>query len=136
MTNTIEKKIKVKITKHPREIFYEGRSTRDHMNGLMQFLNTDPVIPNPKIVNKFLKTVRVGDIVGVEHNQYKVVEFINSNISGIDVKTNKQKQISLEELTMALGSGFAEILYRDGKPFGIKLQKEVKVRITDNSNRT
>jgi hypothetical protein len=34
---------------------------------------------------------------------------------------------------MGLGSGFCEILYRDGKPYGIETEKQVKVKIVDHS---
>ena len=42
MTETTEQKVKIKVTKHPREMFYEGRSTRDHMVAQVDYLNTSP----------------------------------------------------------------------------------------------
>lgn len=133
MSKVTEQTVKIKVTKHPREMFYEGRSTRDHMIGLMEFLNKDPVIPDAKLVAKFLKTVKADDIVGVEHNQYRVVKVTKESLLGTEIKSNRETELSLTELTTAVGSGFAEILYRKGKPYGIELEKEVKVKIVNHT---
>ena len=133
MTDTIEQKVKIKVTKHPREIFYEGRSTRDHMNAQVEYLNSSPTIPDPKLIKGFVKKLKVGDIVGVEHNQYKVEKVTKESFVGINLKTKQEYESDQDRLTMAIGMGFAEILYRNGKPYGIELEKEVTVKIVDNT---
>ena len=133
MAKTIEQTVTVKVTKHPREMFYEGRSTRDHMNALMKYMNTDPVIPDLKQIKKFVKGLKVGDIVGVEHNQYRVQGVNKGSFNGVDIKTDKEYEHDDTRLSLAIGSGFAEVLYRDGNPYGVELEKQVKVKIVDNS---
>jgi hypothetical protein len=132
MTKTTEQTVKVKVTKHPREMFYEGRSTRDHMTAQLNYLNTSPTIPDRKLIKSFVKKLKVGDIVGVEHNQYRVGEVTKETFSGVDIKTNEEFAMDDDRFTMAIGMGFAEILYRNGKPYGIDLEKEVKIKIIDN----
>ena len=132
MTEVTEQKVKIKVTKHPREMFYEGRSTRDHMNAQVEYLNSSPTIPDPKLIKGFLKKLKVGDIVGVEHNQYKVEEVTKERFSGIDLRSKQEYQYDPDRLTMAIGMGFAEILYRNDKPYGIALEKEVTVKIVSH----
>ena len=133
MSQTTEQKVKVKVTKHPREMFYDGRSTRDHMNGVMDFLNTSPTVPDGKLIRRFVKGLKVGDVVGVEHNQYRVEKINKEGFSGTNIKTNKEFDVAPTELTIAIGSGFAEVLYRDGKPYGVELEKEVTIKIVDHT---
>lgn len=133
MTETTEQKVKIKVTKHPREMFYEGRSTRDHMVAQVEYLNTSPTIPDPKLIKGFVKKLKVGDIVGVEHNQYRVEEVTKESFVGIDLKTKQEYQYDPDRLTMAIGMGFAEILYRKGKPYGVALEKEVTVKIINHT---
>lgn len=129
MTEVTEQKVKIKVTKHPREMFYEGRSTRDHMIAQVEYLNSSPTIPDPKLIKGFVKKLKVGDIVGVEHNQYRVEKVTKENFVGIDLKTKQEYEPEQDRLTMAIGMGFAEILYRNGKPYGVELEKEVTVKI-------
>ena len=129
MTEVTEQKVKIKVTKHPREMFYEGRSTRDHMIAQVEYLNSSPTIPDPKLIKGFVKKLKVGDIVGVEHNQYRVEKVTKENFVGIDLKTKQEFEPEQDRLTMAIGMGFAEILYRNGKPYGVELEKEVTVKI-------
>jgi hypothetical protein len=133
MSQTTEQKVKVKVTKHPREMFYEGRSTRDHMVAQVEYLNTSPTIPDPKLIKGFVKKLKVGDIVGVEHNQYRVEEVTKESFVGIDLKTKQEYHSEQDRLTMAIGMGFAEILYRNGKPYGVELEKEVTIKIVDRT---
>ena len=133
MTETTEQKVKIKVTKHPREMFYEGRSTRDHMNAQVEYLNTSPTIPDLKLIKGFVKKLKVGDIVGVEHNQYRVEEVDHHSFIGENISNKQKKTLTPEDITVALGSGYCEILYRDDKPYGIELEKEVTVKIVNHN---
>jgi hypothetical protein len=133
MAKVTEQTVKVKVTKHPREMFYEGRSTRDHMSGMMEYLNGGPTVPDPKLIKRFVKGLKVGDTVGVEHNQYRVEQVTKENFVGVDLKTKKEMDLTPELLTIAIGSGFAEVLYRNGKPYGIELEREVKIKIVNHT---
>lgn len=131
MSNTTEQTVTVKITKHPREMFYQGRTTRDHMAAQLNYLNTSPTIPNKELIKNFVKKLKVGDIIGVEHDQYKVGTVAKDNFTGINIKTNQEFFMDDDRLTMAIGMGFAEILYRNDKPYGIQLKKEVTIKIVN-----
>jgi len=100
---------------------------------VMDFLNTSPTVPDGKLIRRFVKGLKVGDVVGVEHNQYRVEKINKEGFSGTNIKTNKEFDVAPTELTIAIGSGFAEVLYRDGKPYGVELEKEVTIKIVDHT---
>lgn len=136
MSQVTEKTVTVKVRTHPREMFYSGRQTRDHLNAIMQYMSEKKTFPDADAVNTFLKTVQVGDYVGVEHNQYKVEEVYEDSFNGIHILSRNSVVVNVEDLTMGLGTGFCEILYRDGKPYGIETEKQVKVKIVDHTKQT
>lgn len=136
MTQVTEKTVTVKVKNHPRDMFYSGKQTRDHLNGMMQYMASKKCFPDNDLVKAFLNTVNVGDIVGVEHNQYRVEEVSEHSFIGLNALSKERMTLSSEDLTMGLGSGFCEILYRDGKPYGIETEKQVKVKIVDHTKQT
>lgn len=136
MTQVTERTVTVKVKNHPRDMFYSGRQTRDHLNGMMQYMSSKKTFPDLDKVSEFLKTVHIGDYVGVEHNQYKVEEVAEHSFIGFDIHAKKAATINAEDLTMGLGSGFCEILYRDNKPYGIETEKQVKVKIVDHTKQS
>jgi len=127
------KTITVKVKHHPNEYLYSGRQCRDHLNGIMKFMASGKSIPDIEINKEWLKKVKIDDIVGLEHSQYKITALETDCLSAINAMTKQEVRITPEDLTMAVGSGFAEILYRKGKPFGIKSTKKVKFTIIDHS---
>jgi hypothetical protein len=133
MPKTETKTITVKVKNHPNEYLYPGRQCRDHLNGIMKFMASGKSIPDLEMNKEWLKKVKIDDIVGLEHSQYKVTALEPYCLMAINAMTNREVKISPEDLTMAVGSGFAEILYRKGKPFGIKSTKKVKFTIIDHS---
>jgi hypothetical protein len=133
MTQVTEKTVTVKVKNHPRDMFYSGKQTRDHLNGMMKYMASKKCFPDNDLVKAFLNTVNVGDIVGVEHNQYRVEQVSEYSFIGMNILSKERMTLSSEDLTMGLGSGFCEILYRDGKPYGIETEKQVKVKIVDHS---
>ena len=135
MTQVTEKTVTVKVKNHPRDMFYAGRQTRDHLNGMMQYMAAKKVFPDLARVGEFLRSVHVDDYVGVEHNQYRVTEVSEHSFIGIDIHSKEARTVNADDLTMGLGSGFCEILYRDGKPYGIETEKQVKVKIMDHNKK-
>lgn len=133
MTQTTEKKVKIKVTKHPRGMFYDGRQTREHLAGLMQYMAKGGKTLDLNRVEEFVKSVQVNDIVGVEHNQYRVEEVDHHSFIGENISNKQKKTLTPEDITVALGSGYCEILYRDDKPYGIELEKEVTVKIVNHN---
>lgn len=136
MAKVTTETVKIRVTKHPREMYYEGSSKRDHMSGMVEYLNTSPKVPDERLIGRFIKKLRVGDIVGVEHNQYRVEEITEESFTGVNIKTKAEYVPSPDKLSVAIGSGFAEILYRKGKPYGIKLTKEITLKITDHTKQS
>jgi hypothetical protein len=90
-------------------------------------------VPDLEANSVWLKKVKVDDVVGIDYNIYKITEVGASTVKGINALTKAESEISAEDLTLAIGTGFAEILYRKGKPFGIKTTKKVKLTIVDHS---
>jgi hypothetical protein len=133
MAKTETKTITVKVKHHPNEYLYLGRQCRDHLNGIMKFMASGKSIPDLEMNKEWLKKVKIDDIVGLEHSQYKITALETDCLSAINAMTKQEVRITPEDLTMAVGSGFAEILYRKGKPFGIKSTKKVKFTIIDHS---
>ena len=136
MSQVTEKTVTVKVKNHPRDMFYSGKQTRDHLNGMMKYMASKKCFPDNDLVKAFLNTVNVGDIVGVEHNQYRVEQVSEYSFIGMNILSKERMTLSSEDLTMGLGSGFCEILYRDGKPYGIETEKQVKVKIVDHTKQT
>ena len=136
MTQVTEKTVTVKVKNHPRDMFYSGKQTRDHLNGMMKYMASKQTFPDLEKVTEFMKSVQVGDYVGVEHNQYRVEEVSEYSFIGMNILSKERMTLSSEDLTMGLGSGFCEILYRDGKPYGIETEKQVKVKIVDHTKQT
>jgi len=133
MSKVTTQEVTVKVKNHPREMFYAGKQTRDHLNGIMKYMSYKKTFPDLECVANFLNTVNVGDYVGVEHNQYKVEEVSEHSFIGTNIHTKRLRTVSAEDLTMGLGSGYCEILYRDGKPYGIETEKKVTVKIVDHT---
>jgi hypothetical protein len=132
MSEVTEKTVTVKVKNHPRDMYYEGRQTREHLSGIMQYMSAGGKMVDVERVQSFLKTIKESDIVGVEHNQYKVEEVSAESFIGLNVRTKLSQVVGVEDMTMGLGSGYCEILYRDGKPYGIETEKQVKVKIVNH----
>ena len=135
MAQVTEKTVTVKVKNHPRDMFYAGRQTRDHLAGIMQYMANGGKQLDLDRVEAFMKGVQVDDIVGVEHNQYRVEEVDQYSFVGVNTFTKRSVSVSSEDLTMGLGSGYCEILYRDGKPYGIETEKQVKVKIVNHTKK-
>ena len=107
---------------------------------------------------EFYDSIEVGDIVGVglwrglneqgenEHNEPAAYKFEITSIDGdmmqarnVTIESRMKKrnsdykgdetELAYEDLSCALGTGYGEILERDGKPFGVSEEIEYTVRI-------
>ena len=132
MPKVTTEEVTIKVKDHPREMFYAGKQTTDHLQQMIKFIALKQPMPDYSKVEAFVQTLKVDDIVGVNHNQYKVESIDTRAFSG--QQRNKQTvTLSAEDITIGLGTGFCEILYRDGKPFGIETEKKVKVKVVDHT---
>jgi len=137
MSQVTEKTVTVKVKNHPRDMFYTGRQTREHLNGIMQYMSTKKTFPDYEAVKQFLGSVHVDDFVGVEHTTYKIesVDHATLTVEAI-TQNNERHHLGTEDISFALGIGYCEILYRDGKPYGIETEKQVKIKIVDHSKQS
>jgi hypothetical protein len=133
MSEVTEKTVTVKVKNHPRDMYYEGRQTREHLSGIMQYMSAGGKMVDVERVQSFLKTIKESDIVGVEHTTYKIesVDHATLTVEAI-TQNNERHHLGTEDISFALGIGYCEILYRDGKPYGIETEKQVKVKIVNH----
>lgn len=150
---TSTNEIKFSRKDHPSERRYVGFScfeTQNAVNQCLELLESDDftkmfqgtLIYDEDTTAEFFDEIQVGDIVGlVTHEdgggwvprQYKVLE---TKVDGEDkhlvenrygeVKT--QQEITFEQCSIALLLGYAEILKRDDKPYGLS-DEEMEMKI-------
>lgn len=138
-TTITEKKVTVQIKENPRGMYYmRGQQTRDHLKARMEALNAGYDYDNPDFdkIREFLGTLQVGDTIGLDDTAYKVVKvnIPECSLSLFNLTLAKRGNppavdITSETIGFALACGFAEILYRDDKPYGIELEKEYTIKI-------
>lgn len=151
-TKTIEHKIKTTIKNHPNEIKYPCRSCQEIIHASYSLLSTldqeqckllftNDLILNEEETAKLYDEIKVEDIIGVgilrkrgwTANQYKIKEVTDKDFLICENRFNNQiEEISFQDVSVGLALGFAEILYRDEKPFGISTEKEYNVKIKVN----
>jgi hypothetical protein len=144
--------VAVTVKRHPNEFKYLGSERDEHFKGLLEFMHKltpeqhqlfqkDKLFWEPEKTQALFDEIKPDDFVGVNHSTYKVLEKGLKTLTLAEIKEYAKAQkancfydtvtISLEELSVALGQGFAEILYRDEKPYGIEQKKIVKVQVID-----
>ncbi len=133
-----EKKVRVQIKENPRDMYYmRGQQTRDHLKARIEALNAGYEDPDPIEVQEFLKTLRVDDVVGIDDTAYKVTEINIGDCSlvlqNMTKRGHQAAELGLDQIGFAIACGFAEILYRDDKPYGIELEKEYTIKIVKHS---
>jgi len=107
---------------------------------------------------KFFDSIQIGDVIGLglvkgfnevgenRHNEpaaykFKVLDISKQNdtmkVRNVTFESEKGKhkglelELAFEDLSSALGMGFGEILERDGKPYGVSEEIELKVKIVN-----
>lgn len=150
---TSTNEIKFSRKDHPSERRYVGFScyeTQNAVNQCLEILEGDEftqmfqgtLIYDEDGTAEFFDEIKVGDIVGlVTHDegggwiprQYKVLE---TKVDGLDKhlvenrfgEEKTQREITFEQVSIALLLGYAEILKRDDKPYGLSAdQMELKI---------
>jgi putative DNA primase/helicase len=148
-------KVKIKNKHHPNEDKYTERATFESHAAWTKLLTVcspeqmedlldRKLIIEPEDTDAFMSETIPGDIIGYVHARENEVMYagrmsvINSEagcIVGEDLSRHKNTIIlSKSDVSIALATGFLEILYRDAKPYGIPEETEVEVRIHRHSD--
>ncbi len=153
-----EQTIKIKRKHHPNEHKYPGRATQETSNAIMKLLGIlEPgqlseledksLILEQEATEQLFDSILPGDIFGIGQFQdgkgfvatkMKVEKIENDILYGKDVSNIKNQfdiQIGFEEVSIANVIGFAEILMRDDKPYGVDLEVEYKVRLVEEEQK-
>lgn len=127
---------KVKRDKHPNQWKYPGRSGNEHKMALLKYMQTlnkdqfgllakNKLISNEENTMNFFNEIKTGDLVGIKDTLYKVVSKNENSFSGEISLKNKTVEIDLPTIDFSLATGFAEILWRDDKPYGVDEEESV-----------
>lgn len=133
-------KVRVKNKRHPNEVRYCGKMNHDLRMALLKFLSglsgsqmaqyeKGSLVLDPVKTKKFISDLKKGDVVGVEDSIYEILSKGSKSVTAESKYTKVQKDFSLAEIDNALAKGFAEILYRDNKPYGIEEYSDVDLVI-------
>ena len=149
-----EQTIKIKRKNHPNEHKYPGRASQETSNAIMKLMGTlEPeqlseledkrLILEQESTEQLFDSILPGDIFGIGQFQdgkgfvatkMKVEKIENDILYGKDVSNLKNQfdiEVGFEEVSIANAIGFAEILMRDDKPYGVDLEVEYKVRLVE-----
>lgn len=149
-----EQTIKIKRKHHPNEHKYPGRASQETSNAIMKLMGTlEPeqlseledkrLILEQESTEQLFDSILPGDIFGIGQFQdgkgfvatkMKVEKIENDILYGKDVSNLKNQfdiEVGFEEVSIANAIGFAEILMRDDKPYGVDLEVEYKVRLVE-----
>lgn len=144
--------LKAKRKYHPNEKNYIGcDSFQETMVAEIMFmgqLNAEQtklyskgkLIFSPETTEKFWGEILPNDLLGYKGNVYKVVRKTKSGLilnrrkpkyyrNDEDVYETAEFKVSKPDIDFALNTKFTEILYRDGKVYGMSEDMEVKVKI-------
>lgn len=145
-TITTTRTVKVAVTEHPRHKCYPNCGTREFMRAQMMYVAGGGDISggtsNREAVDRFTSTLRVGDVIGIGNYTYVIEDRGGDGCSppayandvALVARSTKAKQLvslSYGDVATALAIGYAEVLYRNGKPYGVELEKEVTVKIVE-----
>lgn len=148
-------KTQVKNTVHPREHLYQGRTGYDYNKALMALMSriTEEQMENLElgflVMNKeetreWMETIQVGDVIGVVSEKYRVVAGAPldpfpclpvNKVKAVPNKPGEYQEASnapvefLSEFVLdhARELGLLDILWRDGKPFGVPETRDMTV---------
>lgn len=142
-----EHKVKVKIKHHPDEQKYAGHTTNDHRDAMLKQLckmADDYNLPysdsnflfDADKTKEFLASLKKDDIIGIQHDRYLVTDVPGTHETALNallVPSKVEASVSLQEVDKALEGGFAQILYRDDKPYGVPEYEEVTFKIINKT---
>jgi len=146
-----EKKVKIKIKKHPFEWKYPGDIHADFMRdqvsafGIMSeeeydgYFNPD-VLLDEEEVDFFLSEVAVGDKIGVGYKTFLVLEKRDNGLlcENKSIKKSGDEEDSYfldkKEIDKAIPLDRADILYRDNKPYGQPEYEEITLKVVESKD--
>lgn len=146
-------KVDVKRTSHPNDWKYVGKAGAEHKMAMTEYLEKltpeqldaeeGSFIFDQTKLNTFLDEVKVNDVLGVNYGKYLVLEKTELgldckehitddekkkyHISDEEIEKLRNQKLSNSDIDYGLSTGFAEILYRDNKPYGQSETQEVKI---------
>lgn len=155
MKITEEQTIKIRRKQHPNAPRYPGRASHETSMTLSAFLSKlSPsqlaqfddgyLVIDEDATAKFFDSILPGDVIGIAkyiEGKGLVSTCMKIERSENDILYGKapvypQKEVDMEvtfeQVSTALAMGFAEILMRDDKPFGVDEEVELKVRLFEN----
>jgi putative DNA primase/helicase len=136
-----------KTTVHPREHLYQGRTGYDYNKAMMNLmsrmteeqmenLETNTLVMNQEATQEWLDKVKSGDVIGVVSNLY-LVDNIQDCIYCTKAKPTKTPgcyetfgttiAIPKSSIDHARELGLLDILWREGKPFGVPETRDMTI---------
>ena len=137
-----ERKVQIKRKNHPSDWKYPSRHNTEHLNAKLRYLASlskeerelarkGLLVKEEQRTEQFLSEILPGDEVGVETDKYIVVEKLEDGIRTNNKYTKVPQDFSKAEIDFALNFGFADILRRDGKLYGVTETEEVTLKVVD-----
>lgn len=142
--------ISTKRKKHPNDGRYPCRPSQELLHAGMKLMTTLPesdralMKQNNLIIDEvetaeLFDEIKEKDIIGVGilrkngfiANKYEVTNIVKSNDYLVcqNLLTKEAEEISFQDISVGFAMGFAEILYRDEKPFGVSEEIEFTLKI-------
>jgi len=148
------------VQEHPREYLYQGKKGYEHnkaLRELLQKLTEDQiedlgkgkertVLLNENRTKEWISSVKTGDVIGVVETPYIVLSTDNqpSKIQvtkavrvpseysnpGVFKSTSQPMSLTAQEIDYACALGLLDILWRDGKPFGVEAELDTTIILT------
>lgn len=147
-----EHKVTAKRKHHPNDGRYPCRSSQEVLQAGMKLMSSlsqperDLMRQNDLILDEeetaeLYDAIQVGDIIGLGilrkngfiSNKYEVVRIIDNEDYMLckNLLTEDEEEVSFQDISVGFAMGFAEILYRDEKPFGVSENIEITLKIQE-----
>jgi hypothetical protein len=142
-------KTKVKHNTHPREHLYFGKTGYDYNKALLEVLVK---IPEDKVeefmdgnfvtdlekTSEVISHMEVGDIVGIKEHRYQILDLSDSIVANkvkpskvpgvyVPCEEDSTETITIGQVDFARALGLVDILWRNGKPFGVDEEQDMTV---------
>lgn len=142
--------ISTKRKKHPNDGRYPCRPSQELLHAGMKLMTSlsesdralmkqNKLIIDEEETAELFDEIKEKDIIGVGilrktgfiANKYEVTNIVKSNDYLVcqNLLTKETEEISFQDISVGFAMGFAEILYRDEKPFGVSEEIEFTLKI-------
>lgn len=142
--------ISTKRKKHPNDGRYPCRPSQELLHAGMKLMTSlsesdralmkqNKLIIDEEETAELFDEIKEKDIIGVGilrktgfiANKYEVTNIVKSNDYLVcqNLLTKEAEEISFQDISVGFAMGFAEILYRDEKPFGVSEEIEFTLKI-------